>query len=91
MYVCMYCMCEYVFFTGRQANTGVNIERFSIPHPSGTADLLTVSRDGDGITIGGSSGSSGSSSSSSSSSGSSSSSSGGGGSRSGCGSNSSGS
>eukprot|EP01036_Dinobryon_divergens_P029894 gene29894-39062_t len=26
---------------GRQANTGVNIERFSIPHPSGTADLLT--------------------------------------------------
>lgn len=26
---------------GRQANVGVNIERFSIPHPSGTSDLLT--------------------------------------------------
>ena len=26
---------------GRQAAMGVNIERFSIPHPSGTADLLT--------------------------------------------------
>jgi ATP-binding cassette subfamily F protein 3 len=27
--------------SGRQANTGVNIERFSLPHPSGTGDLLT--------------------------------------------------
>lgn len=26
---------------GRQAAMGVNIERFSIPHPSGTSDLLT--------------------------------------------------
>lgn len=26
---------------GRQANTGLNIERFSIPHPSGRSDLLT--------------------------------------------------
>lgn len=26
---------------GRQANTGVNIERFSLPHPTGTGDLLT--------------------------------------------------
>ncbi len=26
---------------GRQANNGVNIERFSIPHPSGSSDLLT--------------------------------------------------
>lgn len=26
---------------GRQASMGVNIERFSIPHPSGTSDLLT--------------------------------------------------
>ena len=26
---------------GRQANTGVNIERLSLPHPSGTGDLLT--------------------------------------------------
>ncbi len=26
---------------GRQSNCGVNIERFSIPHPSGTSDLLT--------------------------------------------------
>jgi ATP-binding cassette subfamily F protein 3 len=26
---------------GRQASTGVNIERFSIPHPSGSAELLT--------------------------------------------------
>lgn len=26
---------------GRQANTGVVIERFSLPHPSGTGDLLT--------------------------------------------------
>jgi len=26
---------------GRQAATGVNIERFSIPHPSGSAELLT--------------------------------------------------
>lgn len=26
---------------GRQSNCGVNIERFSIPHPSGSADLLT--------------------------------------------------
>ena len=26
---------------GRQATTGVSIERFSIPHPSGTSDLLT--------------------------------------------------
>lgn len=27
--------------SGRQANTGVNIERLSLPHPSGTGDLLT--------------------------------------------------
>jgi hypothetical protein len=27
--------------TGRQANTGVNIERLTLPHPSGTGDLLT--------------------------------------------------
>jgi hypothetical protein len=26
---------------GRQANSGVKIDRFSIPHPSGTSDLLT--------------------------------------------------
>jgi len=26
---------------GRQANTGVNIERLSLPHPSGTGDLLS--------------------------------------------------
>lgn len=26
---------------GRQANNGVNIDRFSLPHPSGTGDLLT--------------------------------------------------
>lgn len=26
---------------GRQSNTGVSIERFSIPHPTGTGDLLT--------------------------------------------------
>lgn len=26
---------------GKQSNVGVNIERFSIPHPSGTSDLLT--------------------------------------------------
>jgi hypothetical protein len=26
---------------GRQANKGVNIERFSIPHPAGSGDLLT--------------------------------------------------
>lgn len=27
--------------TGRQANTGVNIEKLTLPHPSGTGDLLT--------------------------------------------------
>lgn len=27
--------------TGRQSNTGVNIDRFSLPHPSGTGDLLS--------------------------------------------------
>ena len=27
--------------SGRQANTGVNIERLTLPHPSGTGDLLT--------------------------------------------------
>ena len=27
--------------TGRQVNSGVSIERFSLPHPSGSGDLLT--------------------------------------------------